>query len=301
MTGGAGVRRRARELLSDHGLNSVPVDVEHIIRARGLQIVEVPSIRPGVFGAFYLDGAEAGIMVSHECYTPGHRRFTLAHELGHFVLDGHAEELLPAGATLAVSLGGDFRDQRSRVEREADTFAAELLMPRASVVAIARDGSLMAVKGIARVCEVSLSSAAIRMSDLVDEPVAIILSFDGAIQWYATSPPLRGHGWARGSLKGEWCPPRSATRRLMESNEREHRDAESVTQSLLLCEWFPGAPSMLRVDEECVVLGRSGRILTVLRPIELPPVEALDEERQREADRRDQDDWRSAMRAWEWD
>jgi hypothetical protein len=75
---------------------------------------------------------------------------------------------------------------------------------------------------------------------------------------------------------------------------QEADDAESI----LLCEWFAGAPAMCRVEEECLGLDGYGRILTVLKPIGLPEAEDIEEERQRRTDRSRGADWRSALRAF---
>ena len=39
------------------------------------------------------------------------------------------------------------------------------------------------VRMLASSCDVSLSSAAIRLMDLVDEPAAVILSHEGTVEW----------------------------------------------------------------------------------------------------------------------
>lgn len=300
-TSAIAVRRKAREVLAQAGVLGVPVDVEAVIHQRGLSLQEVPAIRPGVFGAFFIDGVEAGIMISGECYSSGHRRFTMAHEIGHFVLDGHVEELLPAGSTLAVSQGGNFRDQKRVVEREADIFAAELLMPTDRLSHVPRTvPRLASVQALANSCHVSLSSAAIRLMDLADEPAAVILSHDGAVEWLATSAPLRDHRWARRPLKGEWVPKGSATRRLLSDPGANLRGIENKA-SLLLCEWFDGAPAMCRVEEECASMGSYGRLLTLLRPVGLPSADDEAEDRQRALDRDRQRDWRDSVRSWNWD
>jgi len=60
----------------------------------------------------------------------GFRRFTVAHELGHYFLDGHPSTFLQkemSGINRIVDLTSD-----DHYEREADSFAAALLMPQPS-------------------------------------------------------------------------------------------------------------------------------------------------------------------------
>jgi Zn-dependent peptidase ImmA (M78 family) len=99
----AEARARARNLLRKHGVRKAPVDVEHIARAEGLTIEQREL------------GEVDGRLVESRIEVNAHhslvrQRFTIAHELGHFVM--HSEH------------GGD-----EHSEREADVFAATLLMP----------------------------------------------------------------------------------------------------------------------------------------------------------------------------
>ena len=59
-------------------------------------------------------------------------RFTIAHEIGHWVchcLDGRAEDLAPSNCR-ATDIAGD---ADRAIEREANIFASELLIPEAAV------------------------------------------------------------------------------------------------------------------------------------------------------------------------
>ncbi len=101
--GSADARRKARVLLSKHGERKAPVDVERIARAEGL------SIEGRELGD--LDGRLVGSRIEVNVrHSQVRQRFTIAHELGHFVM--HSEH---------------GTDEHS--EREADVFAAALLMP----------------------------------------------------------------------------------------------------------------------------------------------------------------------------
>jgi hypothetical protein len=237
---------------------------------------------------------------SRECFSEDHRRFTLAHELGHFVLDGHVEVLL-GSESQAVSLGGNFRDQRTPTELEADVFASELLMPDGWVAPlVGPTTSLYGIRTLASTCRTSLSSAAIRMMDLAEEPAAVILSFEGTVEWFACSPLLSEHRWARRSLKGEWVPRRSPTKELIQDPALRNEEAEREG-SLLLCEWFPDGPPMCRVEETCLTMGSYGRVLTLLRPEDLASAEEIEEVGQHQHDREREADWRGALRDWDWD
>src|ERR1035441_7120963 len=65
------------------------------------------------------------IIVRDSIREPGRKNFTVAHEIGHFVLPGHDA----GGAVCGSSDIGNWADASRELEREADEFAAELLLP----------------------------------------------------------------------------------------------------------------------------------------------------------------------------
>ena len=71
------------------------------------------------------DTAEWGIFYNGKA-NPERQRFTIAHELGHYFLDGHIDHVLPNDGVHASHAGFSSSDP---YEQEADNFAAGLLMP----------------------------------------------------------------------------------------------------------------------------------------------------------------------------
>jgi len=115
-----------------------------------LHIEEVDDVR-SVPRAPSDRGALSGLVVSElqtiyldrrECRRhPRRRRFTIAHEIGHWVLHISAGKLYgcrPADIVEQPRARPDTRELR-RIEAEANRFAAELLMPETLVVAAAND------------------------------------------------------------------------------------------------------------------------------------------------------------------
>lgn len=100
-----------------------PVDVQAVAARLGFTIMEYdfPDSMSAV--TFIEDGIKAiGVNRDH---APVRRRFSAAHELGHF-LNGH--EPVDHAAT-HVDTRPSYFNPHNRQEREADEFAAELLMP----------------------------------------------------------------------------------------------------------------------------------------------------------------------------
>jgi Zn-dependent peptidase ImmA (M78 family) len=123
------------------------------------------------------------IVVRDSIREGGRKNFTIAHEIGHFVLPGHAQASLACTASDVANWGS--ASVRKELEREADEFAAELLMPAALVESIGAGvpPSLLVIEKIARKAGASLSAAAWRYCDLAAQKCAVVWSTDGVIQW----------------------------------------------------------------------------------------------------------------------
>lgn len=291
------VRRYASDVLQELDVTTVPVDPVWIARKHGLSVDEKP-LPSGVFGALWKRRNGFGIVVSDSCPTAGHRRFSVAHELGHYHVDGHVDGMFSGTTDTVVSQGGLFRDQSNRLEREADWFASELLVPATQVVPRFEKGgaSVETIRCLAGEFETSLSMMAIRYTELTDRAAASILSMEGRVEWAVSSQRVREHDWSWGLRKRELVPPKTATwglaRDQIAVHSRELRSAAS-----LVCEWFEGAPSDLEVEEDAVGLGSYGRVLTFLLFRDLPDPDDLDEP----LDDEEPGDWRDAMRGYRMD
>src|SRR6267154_6142497 len=173
--GGAYARALARELPLEHG------DLRAIASRLGLQIREVDA--DGFDGAL-IRAREiplGTIAIRKSIREAGRKNFTLAHEIGHFLLPGHDQtELICTKADV-----GNWGDGSKEIEREADEFAAELLMPSALLQRIIRSAapSLQLIEKIASQFHTSLSAAAWRYCDLAKEQCAIVWSAGERIDW----------------------------------------------------------------------------------------------------------------------
>lgn len=123
---------QVRALMARAGLDRVPVDVVGALSLLGLQVV-YEQMADEMSG--YLENRGGYWVVGVNALHAGVRqRFTIAHEIAHYVL--HRKQQ------------GTFRDvifmRRSSnangMEREADAFAAQLLMPEGQLVQDIRSG-----------------------------------------------------------------------------------------------------------------------------------------------------------------
>ncbi len=118
----------ANELLEKAGATAPPIDVNDLCVRCGVLVLE-RSFREALSGLVfaYQDGAVIGINADHP---KTRRRFTMAHELGHYLLRHHesfpgSEDRFHIDLAEGTPPGFDWR-----AERGANDFAADLLMPR---------------------------------------------------------------------------------------------------------------------------------------------------------------------------
>jgi hypothetical protein len=188
-------QRGARGLLHRFGVREAAhIRVESFAAALGLELVEVPL--DGAAAQLVRSGKRAMIMVSDRVTDRAARRFSVAHELGHFVLDHAsrpASELCTPGTRTLVR-----RDARD-YEAEANAFAAELLMPETLLRRTCEVSpvDLAVPRAIAEAYGVSILAGAIRFAELASERCAAVFSAAGRVKWVAPSATFF-HEIARG-------------------------------------------------------------------------------------------------------
>lgn len=191
-------------------------------------------------------------------------RFSICHELGHFFLDHHRAYFMRGGKphrSTSEYLTG------LQVEREADAFAASLLLPTHLLRPTVNKGelSLERLDGISGAFQTSLLSTAIRCVRLSDFPCAVAGIRDGEIAWMFPSEPLikaglyprRGHlppnardpwteflagtedrGQADGTVRDWFC-----------TYEREQLETVNVTEEYVPVQVLGTLLVLLKLDE----------------------------------------------------
>ncbi len=118
----SGNREKAQSILKMARITEAPIDVAAVAKVLGFKVVPFafPNQRKGMV-VIENDIKAIGVNESHP---KSLQRYTVGHELGHY-LNGHShfENQLIEDETR-------FHDHHFQQEREADLFAAELLMPK---------------------------------------------------------------------------------------------------------------------------------------------------------------------------
>lgn len=122
----------ATKILNDNSIQKAPIPVEEISAKYNLSIVSY-DFGPSVSGALLIQ--EGNSVIGINPYDPPLRkRFTVAHELGHFLMHKKENTSIFIDKKNLLGLQIHFRNEESstgdrKKEREANAFAAALLMP----------------------------------------------------------------------------------------------------------------------------------------------------------------------------
>ncbi len=120
---------KAKELLGRVG-SDVPVDVEAAAKAYGVTVVQ-QDLEDSVSGMLVIKD-DHGVIGVNQNHHPNRRRFTIGHELGHYVLHRkNAKVFVDASPVFFRDIASS--DGMQSQEIAANAFAAELLMPEAAV------------------------------------------------------------------------------------------------------------------------------------------------------------------------
>lgn len=128
-------KEEAKKLLDEFGVHEPIVPVFDIAKSRGLKIhfVDMPEEMKDVSGFF--DPKTKSIYVNKQD-PPNRRVFTVAHELGHYVLGHEPKEYSVLYRWISMNT------KKDNLEQEANCFAANLLVPKDMLLDISKKYSL---------------------------------------------------------------------------------------------------------------------------------------------------------------
>ena len=176
-------------LVTQRFVKSSPPDLASLCKELGLRIQEVPA--KGFDGALVRSksGQKGIIAVKASIREASRKRFTVAHEIGHFVIPNH--RLLK---NVCDEKKIDSFDSRlNRPEIEANEFAAELLLPSALLAKRfnLKELSIPEISAVATEFETSLTATVRSFLRLTALPCAMVWSSDNQARWCARSDTFR--------------------------------------------------------------------------------------------------------------
>lgn len=128
MSGPSPAEEQAMEVLEAFGSSGPPVAVEKIALAQGAQITY--ETFDGQVSGMLIRDEDRVIIGVNSTHAPVRQRFTIAHEIGHLVMHKGRPVFIDRLVRINERDGSSDKD-----ERQANAFAAELLMPRTFVTA----------------------------------------------------------------------------------------------------------------------------------------------------------------------
>lgn len=175
----------ARRLVEKYGLEP-PINVEKLVSERAKLVFATIPVRgvDGVCLNLKSFGKEQTVIVNAE-NPKSRQRFTLAHELGHILIPWHTGSVVDH---LDPEERGGIEDYWS-MEQEANDFAAELLMPSNWLQDTFGETENLARlhRRVARECDVSLHSAAIRLVNILPKNIVYAVARDGVVEFAGRS------------------------------------------------------------------------------------------------------------------
>lgn len=225
-------------------------DLEALCRGRGVHVTYQPM--KNFDGVLIRD--RRLIAVRSSILDLGRRRFTAAHELGHWEMHPGLDQLYACTAGDVVAYRG------SAHELEANTFAAELLMPEAFLTAQLRFASptLQTVKKLAAHFQTSLTAAAVRLVEHTEMPVFVAFSSNQRLKWFRRSKKAKDYFFLRygAELDGD------SLARYSLNTPDEASDPVHVESTA----WFPDDFNnhRFKVYEESVELGSFNTTMSII-------------------------------------
>ena len=259
------------------GFTQLPVDPFAIAEKEEILVKPKPNTAKGVSGMLVRANDNFGIMYATDIDNDGFQRFSIAHELGHYFLDGHIDHVLPPGSQAHTSRAGFASGDI--YELEADHFAAGLLMPAAlfrRAIGQFKDG-LAAIVGLSALGRTSLLATAIRYAQSATCAAAAVVSEGKHIDYGFLSDTLRD------APNIEW-PKRNAPLPLESLTIDFNQDPTKIARSqrergkIDLSDWFAGVS--VEGWEEIIGLGGYGKTLTIITCPDYPTEDEIEDEEQ---------------------
>jgi len=266
-----------------HGGDRYPVNVEQLIREipETLQtgepvVVEGRALDPEFEGAlFNLNAGEDlppswAVVYNEALSSSGRIRFTLAHELGHYLC--HRKIQGSFNCDEADTLEWDSPERQ--MENQANQFASYLLMPRTDFEA--QIGNTPIDLDLLGSCSdrygVSLTAAVRKWLEFTKHRAVLVMSYQGIVQY------------ACGSATGKWCSI-ALNKKLSNGKKRSlPKDCATMTRSTTNVDrlgteiaarvWFPLEPADMPLREMRIVSDQYRQTMTLLiLPPEVKPWE----------------------------
>ena len=176
------------------------------------------------------------------------KRFTIAHEIGHYVLPGHDAENPYCDADDLVAIG----KEAEKLERAANKFAAEFLLPSEAVRRIVRrlGISFKTIRFVGKQFQVSLTASAVQCVKVTDNAV-LVMSKQGIVKSFEKGQNFSGY------IEMKELPEGSLAAQL---GGKQREKTGTINGSV----WLGPAYGDYRMTEHSILMPNYERVLTLL-------------------------------------
>lgn len=180
-------------LLRDLKIQNYPIDPRHIATKLGIVIWE-RELPVSCDGCLMRVGNTWGILINACIRSKTRQNFTIAHEIGHYLLERDNIETRSLDERFNAVMTEQDREKEKVSEQRANQFAVELLMPTpifSADLSLCSQMGLPAIASLASQYGTSLTSTSIRYTRLSKSVCAIVFSETGFIRYFAYSDGFR--------------------------------------------------------------------------------------------------------------
>jgi len=196
------------------------------------------------------------ILYNSAVRSEGRKRFTIAHEFGHYLLHRHQQSEFQCGDDDIET--GD--RNKNNIETDADLFASTLLMPlddfRKQV-----DGQSVSFDLLGHCADrygVSLTAAALRWIEIADKRAVLVASRDDHMLWAKSNESAFKSGAYFATRKRTIPVPRASL--VYSDNCSEAAQSQSIQAKV----WFPREPAYVELTEMSKIAGNYDYTLSLL-------------------------------------
>ena len=243
----------AEKILNQLSINSPAAlqRLEDIAWARGAEVKYGPL--SSAEGRLVVNRGKGIITISSTVSSPQRKRFSIAHELGHFEMHRQRSSLFLC--SIDDINDGAVKNAVNKMEREANEFASAFLLPERIFEPLCDevDPSLDRIAELADTFNTSLAATALRFIRFTQEPVAVVYTVDQYINWVRRSAQLEELG-----LFIEWRRQLHSTSMAFRQWKRQHHVRADI--------WFDDGNfhDDARIMEHSWPMPRQNAVLTLL-------------------------------------
>ena len=165
---------------------SKPVPVREIAKAIDIYHIREEPLDGLEGGLVFSDDKAQGAILVHRDRPEARKRYTIAHEIGHYVNPFHRSDSLRCAERDLAADHHPTVERAKEMEVQANQFAAELLMPRQQVDKFLGDttgADIRHILGMVERFDVSKEASARRYVARMWQPLAVVFSKEGRIRY----------------------------------------------------------------------------------------------------------------------